>query len=153
MKKIKKLLVFTLFAITVFHCMAQAGKTGITPREVLAKCQQACSTFNYDDIKECISQRNLVYVDLIKKKLENPDRKFQKDLIATTIQTAKYDILEENISVGGKTARLKAKVSVLEQTFTADIAFVVENGRWKIDDIPNAHDIPNQIPILQMFIK
>jgi hypothetical protein len=136
-----------------FHCLSQTGNTKMTPGDVLNKCYSACSNFNYDAVKECITQRNIVYVDMIKQKFENPEKKFQKDIIAATIQTAKYDILEETVSANGNTATLKTKVSVLEQTFTADIVLVVENNKWKIDDIPNVRDIPNQVPMLKMFIK
>jgi hypothetical protein len=153
MKNFKKLSVFILFAMIAFHCLSQTAGTKITPREILAKCWSACSNFNYGVAKECITQRNYVYVDMIKQQFENPKNKFQKDIIAATIQTAKYDILEETVSENGNTAKLKTKVSVLEQTFTADIVLIVENNKWKIDDVPNAEDIPNQVPILKMFIK
>jgi hypothetical protein len=153
MKKFRKLSVFIAFATIAFHGFSQTANTETTPRDVLAKCYAACSNFNYDAIKECITQRNLVYVDMIKQKFENPEKKFQKDIIAAAIQTAKYDILEENISAGGKMATLKTKVSLFEQTFTTDIVLIVENGKWKIDDAPNVKDIPGQIPMLQMFIK
>ncbi|MDR2292691.1 MAG: hypothetical protein LBE11_04360 [Prevotellaceae bacterium] len=153
MKNFRKLLVFSSLAIIAFHCFSQTANTKTTPRDILAKCYSACSNFNYDAIKECITQRNAVYVDMIKQKFENPDKKFQKDLIAAAIQTAKYDILEEKISATGKMATLKTKVSVLEQTFTTDVVLIVENNKWKIDDLPNVKDIPSQIPMLQMFIK
>ncbi|MDR1347854.1 MAG: hypothetical protein LBJ63_05405 [Prevotellaceae bacterium] len=153
MKNFKKLFVLTLCAMTVFHCLSQTDKSKMTPRDVLAECYSACSTFNYDAVKECLSQRNIAYVDVAKQKFENSDMKLQKNLVAATMQTAKYDIMEENISKTEQTATLKVKVSLLEQTFTADIAFVIENGKWKIDNVPNARDIPNQIPLLQAFIK
>ncbi|MDR1985170.1 MAG: hypothetical protein LBQ28_10185 [Prevotellaceae bacterium] len=153
MKSFKKLLIFMLFAMIVFHCAAQDDKSQMTPREVLAKCYSASSDFNYDAVKECFSQRNVAYVDVVKQKIEDPKMKFQKGLISAAIQTAQYDILEENISDSGKSATLKTKVSVMDQTFTADVVFIVENNKWKIDNVPNAKDIPNQIPILQLFIK
>ncbi|MDR2651556.1 MAG: hypothetical protein LBC68_04480 [Prevotellaceae bacterium] len=153
MRNLKKIFVFILCAIIAFNCLSQTGKAKMSPRDVLAQCHSACSNLNYDAIKECISQRNVVYVDVVKQKFENPEMKFQKNLVAATIQTAKYDILEETVSENGKTATLKTKVSVLDQTFTADVLFILENNSWKIDDVPNARDIPNQIPMLQMFIK
>jgi hypothetical protein len=153
MKSFKKLFVFILCATTVFHCISQTGKSKMTPRDILSECYSACSNFNYDAIKECLSQRNIAYVDVVKQKFENPEMKLQKNLVVATIQTAKYDIIEENISENGQTATLKVKVAIFEQTFTADIAFVIENNKWKIDDVPNAHDIPNQVPMLQAFIK
>jgi hypothetical protein len=139
--------------MTVFDCLSQTDKSKTNPRDVLAQCYSACSNLNYDAIKECISQRNIVYVDMVKQKFENSEMKFQKNLVAATIQTAKYDILEETVSENGKTVTLKTKVSLLDQTFTADVLFIIENNAWKIDDVPNARDIPNQIPALQMFIK
>ncbi|MDR3285941.1 MAG: hypothetical protein LBT27_00685 [Prevotellaceae bacterium] len=147
MKNFKKLFTFLLSASLVFHCAAQ------TPRDVLAKCYSASSNFKYDEIKECLSLRIVAYVDVLKQKFENPEMKFQRDLIAAAIQTAQYDIIEENISDNGKTATLKTKVSFMNQSFTTDVVFVTENKIWKIDNVPNAKDIPNQIPMLQMFIK
>ncbi|MDR1199386.1 MAG: DUF4878 domain-containing protein [Prevotellaceae bacterium] len=153
MKNFKKLFALALCAVTAFHCPAQTDKSKATPRDVLAECYSACSNFNYDAIKECLSQRNIAYVDVVKQKFEDSEMKLQKNLVAATMQTAQYDIVEENISKAGQTATLKVKVSLFEQTFTADIAFVIENGKWKIDNVPNARDIPNQIPMLQAFIR
>jgi hypothetical protein len=153
MKNLKKLFVFTLWVMTVSLCLSQTDKSKMMPRDVMAKCYTACSNLNYDEVKECLSQRNMVYVDVVKQKFETPEMKFQKNIIAAAIQTSKYDITEENISEAEQTARIKVKVSILDQTFTADVVFVVENNQWKIDDVPNARDIPNQIPALQTFIK
>lgn len=152
MKIFTKLFCIALLSTITVGGMSQ-NNNKITPRDVLAKCHIAGSNFDYNTIKECVSERYAVYVDELKRKIESPDMKFQKGLIAAAIQTAQYEVVDENISANGKSATLKTKVSVTAQTFTADIVFVKENNCWKIDNVPNAKDIPEQVPILKQFIK
>ena len=150
MKIFIKLFSVALLATIAVNATAQDK---ITPRDILAKCYNAGSNFDYAAIKECLSERNIAYVDVLKQKFESPDMKFQKGLAIAALQTSQYEIIEENISANGKAATLKTKFSVMGQTLTADIDFIKENNSWKIDNVPNAKDIPNQIPLLKQFIK
>jgi hypothetical protein len=147
-----KLFNIVLLVTIAFNGTAQ-DKSKITPRDILAKCYNASANFDYDAVKECLSARNIAHVDAIKQKIESSDMKLQKGLIAAALQTSQYDIVEENVSANGKTATLKTKISVMGQILTADVVFVTENNTWKIDNVPNAKDIPNQVPILKQFIK
>lgn len=150
MKTFKNFFCVALLAIIAINSTAQDNAT---PRDILAKCHNAGSSFNYSIIKECLSARNAAYVDQIKQKFESPDMKLQKGLISAALQTAQYDIVEEKISENGKSATLKTKVSVMGQSFTADVILIKENNVWKIDNVPNAKDIPSQIPMLQNLLK
>jgi len=152
MKNFTKLFGVILLVMITVNCMAQSNNK-TTPRDVLAKCYTACSNFDYETVKECLSERNVAYIDALKQKFESPDMKLQKGLAAAALQTSQYEITEESISDNGKAATLKTKVSVMGQTFTADVNFIKENNIWKIDNVPNAKDIPNQIPMLKQFIK
>ena len=152
MKIFAKLFNLILLTMTIVGSMAQSNNKN-TPQDILARCYNASSNFDYDAVKECLSVRNIVYVDQIKQKLESPDMKLQKGLIAAAIQTSQYDIIEETVSTNEKSATLKVKISLMGQTITADIILIKEDKNWKIDNIPNAKDIPNQVPILKQFIK
>jgi len=149
MKSLKNLLFVFLFTMVVLPCNSQTQ----TPKDVLAILKSAASDFNYDEIKKHVSERNVRYIDEAKTKIENPKEKFKKSLVSVALQTLQYDVAEETVSANGKSSTLKTNMSVMSQPFTVDIVFILENNKWKIDNIPNAEDIPNQVPILKSFIK
>lgn len=148
-----KLLKVFIVSLAAILFVTQAEAQNQTPEEVIATCFEAAKKPNYDEIKKCVSMRISPYVDIAKTQIENPQRKLQKRIALMALQMITYEISDIQYSDDEKTAKVFINALLIDQNCTPEVELIIENGEWKINDVPNHNEIIEQLDFLSGFVK